>query len=80
MPLTLRPPVGTKPCTASPNSRRVDPLTWMAPGLPVLSMREAVLTVSPKRQKRGILRPTVYTHRHGVYSTRTFRWMDGTDS
>ena len=36
----------------------VDSDTWMQPGRDVLSMRLAVLTVSPKQQKRGMRLPT----------------------
>ena len=42
---------------AGPTGRASVP-TWMPLGRLLLSMRLAVLTVSPKRQKRGILDPT----------------------
>ena len=54
--LTATPPVA---CHGSSGSWAANAaLTWMRPGMPVLSMREAVLTESPNRQKRGMRRPT----------------------
>ncbi len=43
------PEVGRRACVAA--------LTWMQPGLEVLSMREAVFMVSPKMLNLGSLRP-----------------------
>ena len=37
----------------------VNSVTWIFPGTPLLSVLLATLTVFPKRQKRGILRPTM---------------------
>ena len=45
LPLTCTPPVASHRSLGS--SACVSPLTWMRPGCEVLSMREAVLTVSP---------------------------------
>ena len=42
-----------------PTHLYVNSVTWIFPGTPLLSVLLATLTVFPKRQKRGILRPTI---------------------